>query len=487
MTIKIHSDNQIKIIEATKGQSLMKIFNDNNIELNFVCGGKGNCGKCKIQDIKNKLPITEVDKKFLTQSQLDKGYRLACKIYPIEDIEIKLIQEDTKILDYNFSNVYSSNYSVAIDIGTTTISMELINLDNAQVVNSCTILNSQKTFGADILSRIQNSINGNSEQLRKCIQNDILKGLKLICADNKINKIVIAANTTMIHLLMGFDCSGLGVYPFSPVSIEKIETSFYEIFESNLFDANVTILPSISTYIGADIVSGMLNCNFDKSEKNIMLIDIGTNGEIAVGNKNKILCTSAAAGPALEGGNISCGMGAVDGAISKLKLENDKIIFDTIGNKKAIGICGSAVIDIVSETLKNNLIDYTGLLKNNTPIEITENISFTQQDIRQVQLAKSAIYCSIDILAKSYNDIDTVYISGGFSNINIENAITVGIIPLEFKNKIKFIGNSSLNGAKKYILESCEERVKTIINKSKEIYLANESSFNDLFIKNLNF
>lgn len=488
MTIKIHVNNEIKTIEAVKGQSLIDIFNFNNIKLDFVCGGNGTCGKCKIQDIKNKLPITKADKKFFSQVQLDKGYRLACKVYPTEDIEIKLIEETSKILDCNFSNSFASNYAVSVDIGTTTIAMELIDLDTTQVINSCTILNSQKVFGADVLSRIQSSIKGNSNQLRKYIQNDILKGLNLICGNNKINKIVIAANTTMIHLLMGFDCSGLGFYPFNPVSLDKIESNFYNIFESNLFNADVIILPSISTYIGADIVSGMLSCDFDKTEKNIMLIDIGTNGEMAIGNKNKILCTSAAAGPALEGGNISCGMGAINGAISKIKIDGDKIMFDTIGDKQPLGICGSAVIDIVSEALKNNLIDYSGLLKNNiSKLEITKDIFFSQQDIRQVQLAKSAIYCSIDILTKNFNDIDTVYISGGFSNINIDNAINIGIIPSEFKNKIKFIDNSSLNGAKKYACEMCEQRIQSIINVSKEIYLANENCFNELFIKNINF
>lgn len=492
MKIKLYFDNKVQIIEAQKGQSLMEIFNLNNIKLDFICAGNGICGKCKVQDINNVLPITKVDKQFLSQSQLDDGYRLACKAYPDRDIEIKF--NYSEIIDYSCSSSISTSEhcAVVIDIGTTTIAMELISLDTGKTINSCTVLNSQKSFGADVIARIQSSINGVSKQLKKCIQNDILKGLKIIANGNRIDKIVISANTTIIHLLMGFDCSGLGNYPFSPYNLNKIETKFYKVFDSDLFDSDIIILPSISTYIGADIVSGMLSCDFDKSENNIMLIDIGTNAEMAIGNKNKILCTSAAAGPALEGGNISCGMGAVEGAISKIKIENNKFVFSTIGGKEAIGICGCAVIDIVSEALNNSLIDTTGLLKDelfDTGIEIDKNLFFTQQDIRQVQLAKSAIYSAISILTENYNDIDTVFIAGGLGYyIDIDNAINIGVIPSKFRNKIKIVGNSSLNGAKKYISNNdCDKRVDYILNISEEMYLANESNFNDLFIRNLNF
>lgn len=499
--MKIEIENKSEPIIIDKVQNLMEILNSNNVFVPFICAGKGTCGKCKIQIIEGELAITEFDKKFLTQLELNQGYRLCCKAYPKNDLKLRVLQNQNiqAISEYNLNtteinNEYSvTDYGIAIDIGTTTIALELINLFNGKTESIYTLLNSQIAFGADIISRIQKSKKYTTE-LKNCIQNDILKGLDKFNTFN-LKKIVISANTTMIHLLMGYDCSGLGIFPFKPFSLNQIKCKFNDVFKSDL-DTDLIIMPSISAYIGADIVSGLLFCNFDKEQDISMLIDIGTNGEMAIGNKDKILCTSAPAGPALEGGNIECGTGSIAGAIYKIQISQSKIYYNTIENQPPIGICGSAVIDITAEALRNNLIDETGLLKDElfeTGIKIYNNIKFSQQDFRQIQLAKSSIRAGIDILIKNYgcnyDDIKTVYLAGGFGyHIDINNAIFIGLIPNEFKSKIKVIGNSSLGGAKNYMLDKLSNnRIENILNISDELYLSNDTEFTDKYMNNMYF
>lgn len=517
--IKLHFENEIKILLSETNKNLMQILNNNNIDLPFICAGKSICGKCGIQLINGSLMVTETDKKFYSTQELEEGYRLACAAYPYEDIEILLFNNEkniqavstyTKInnLAIKQSSDTLHEYGLAIDIGTTTIALELINITNKKSVKTYTLINHQRIFGADVISRIDYSIKGNKKELRNIIQKDILDGLtalfntlKIDKNSLKINKIIISANTAMIHLLMGFDCEGLGMFPFTPFTLKKLEYSFNEVFESDLFKANIIIMPSISAYIGADITSGLLMCNFDKKDSIQMLIDIGTNGEMAIGNQTKILCTSASAGPALEGGNISCGIGSIEGAISKINIEHNTVYYTTIGTKPPLGICGSGVIDITAEALKNKLIDSTGLLKEELfdegiKVAVTikgKTINFTQKDFRQVQMAKAAIRAGIDTLIKEYDcnieDIDTIYISGGFGyHININNAIAIGLLPKSFKGKIRIIGNSSLGGASYYLLDNESDiRIEKILNLTQEIYLANDNNFNELFINSMYF
>jgi uncharacterized 2Fe-2S/4Fe-4S cluster protein (DUF4445 family) len=515
--IKLYIENGIKTIKAPKGKTLMEVFNNESIALPFICAGRGTCGKCGVAILTGDSPITKADRNHFTLQELEKGYRLACQLVLESDIEIKLIVEkeenvaivsEYKINTVNINNKYSENkgaYGVAVDIGTTTIAFELINLATAEKLNSYSCINKQRAFGADVVSRIEASIKGKGGDLKRLIHKDIIEGLKRLCDKDSIDyeaikKVVIAANTTMIHLLMGYDCSGLGSFPFRPVNTATIELKFIELFKSDLFDCEVIVMPSVSAYIGADITAGMLACNFDKSEQIIMLIDIGTNGEMAIGNKENILTTSVAAGPALEGGNISCGIGGIEGAISKVTITKGEVEYKTIGNKSPIGICGSAVIDITAQSLKSGLIDHTGLLKeelfdSGVAIAKTDDklISFTQKDFREIQLAKAAIYAGIITLIKSYGcdikDIATVYIAGGFGyHIDINNAIAIGLIPSEFRDTIKVIGNSALGGARQYLLdEHSVNAVEKLLNVTQEVHLANDSDFSKLYINSMYF
>jgi uncharacterized 2Fe-2S/4Fe-4S cluster protein (DUF4445 family) len=244
------------------------------------------------------------------------------------------------------------------------------------------------------------------------------------------DNIIICANTVMTSLFMGYDCRQLGVYPFKAQSLETV------------YEGKYTVLGGISGFVGGDITAGLYMCGFDKSEKINLFLDLGTNGEIAIGNRDRILCTSVAAGPAFEGGNISCGSGAAGGAITSVSF--DERIIKTVGNVKPTSVCGSGIIELMAELIKSNAVDRSGNLdvKYGSEYKLTEDISLTVQDIRNIQTAKSAVRTGIELIIKEYganeHDIENIFISGGFSKyLNIDKACIIGLLPYRFKDKYK--------------------------------------------------
>jgi len=395
-------------------------------------------------------------------------------------------------------------YAIAIDLGTTTLAFSLVDIVSKKILHTVTMLNSQRKYGADVLSRIQASVDGKKEELRACIQKDLREGIDELLKEYRIidiDHVVISGNTTMIHLLMGYDCSTLGIYPFAPVNTELISGTAEEIigYKQPGAEIKTTILPSISAFIGGDIVAGLYALDFATNKEISLFVDLGTNGEIALGNCDRILTTSVAAGPAFEGGNISCGTGSVAGAICALEINRNDVSdikLNTIHNVPPCGICGTGVIETVAELLKCGLIDETGLLVDEyfeTGFPLTneqEPIIFTQQDIRQFQLAKAAVRTGIEVLTKEYgitmDEIDKVYIAGGFGyHLNINKAASIGLIPPELTTKATAAGNTSLAGAVKYLGDTnASDTIQRIKNASEDIILANDSDFQEVYLKN---
>lgn len=520
LKIEVIRSNQTYTVNHKKNDSVLDTIINNGYQLSAVCGGQGTCGKCKIQFLSGSPVITLQDSKIFSQDELDKGYRLACKAYPNENCTIKLTigdESDFEIIaessiaqtegndskrEKDETPLFSEeDYGIVSDIGTTTIVTSLIKLSDRSNVKNYATVNKQRVYGANVISRIQASNEGKKDQLSNLVRQDLVTGFSEVITQAKIRKeqvkkIVIAGNTTMGHILLGYSCESLGVYPYTPVNIDLIELVYADIFNSNYLNASVTVLPGISTFVGGDIVAGLLMCDFDKESSPNLFIDIGTNGEMALGNKDRILVSSTAAGPAFEGGNISFGVGSVSGAICSVDIEGDKLKYDTIGSKDPVGICGTGVIEITSELVKAGIINETGLLQEpffDTGYTIFETIKFTQKDIREVQLAKSAIRAGIETLILrygiSYNDIGTVYLAGGFGyKININKAIDIGLIPKALSGKIKAIGNSSLAGAQKYLTYTdSKQRIEKILSISDEVNLSSDKNFNELYIRHMYF
>ncbi len=398
--------------------------------------------------------------------------------------------EQAHILEgYNKEILLQNKSILCIDIGTTTVVFEYFK--GGVSVGTFSAINPQKVYGADVLSRISASNSGNGEVLKKLICDTLTDGVDKLCKDDDIDEAIISANTAMVHLLMGYSCKGLGEYPFKPYNIDTVKTSFSDITGDKTKDFSVMITGGIGTYTGGDIVNGILLSGMSKNDDISLLLDLGTNGEMAIGNKDRILCTSAAAGPAFEGGRITCGVACVEGAVYSIKDSTIK----TIGNKKPIGICGSGIIDLIAKLLRENIIDKTGLLSEkyfDNGYMLCENVVLTQADIRKIQMAKAAICTGIDILIKNHGiksgDIKNVFLAGGFGNgINYESAAQIGIIPTEIADRIVSIGNSSLGGAIKCVMEELKDEVERIRKISKEIILGNDESFGEKYFESMNF
>lgn len=523
MNIKVIREGREVVFEGKEDISLLEQLRENDIYISAACGGKGKCGKCKVQMTAGATEITDADRQFFTEEELKSGWRLACLVFPKTDCTLVVFSDDEsefEVVAQHEENEKADirkedGYDIGIDIGTTTIAIELVGRTSGQVLHTVTTINRQRAFGADVISRIQASNDGQKEALKESIRKDLYEGMKRLVEESgaqaeRIGKVVIAGNTTMGHLLMGYSCETLGVYPFTPVNIGTITSSFHEMFEEQQqaddsqalkLEAEIILLPGISTYVGADISSGMLVCDFDKLEKPCLLIDLGTNGEMAIGNKDKMLVTSTAAGPAFEGGNISCGMGSVPGAICKVNITDGEVSVETIGEKAPIGLCGTGVIETVCELVKEELVDETGMLEEDyfdDGFELAKTpdgdpIVFTQKDVREIQLAKSAVRAGVETLMKrygvTYDEVDKVFLAGGFGyKIDLEKTIGIGMLPEEFREKTTAIGNSSLAGTIQYLTDpDAKERLEKIVALSEEVELSSDKDFNNFYTEYMFF
>lgn len=396
---------------------------------------------------------------------------------------------------------------IAVDIGTTTLAACLVSLEDGKIQASVSAMNRQRTLGTDVISRIQASNCGKGKQLQALIRSDLekltvqlLKKAGISACD--VDKMIMAGNTVMGHLLMGYSCEGLGMYPFHPVNLETIRENWEYVFASKNMPCEVCLMPGISAYVGGDIVAGLYACGFHKSEEINLFLDLGTNGEMALGNAKKLLTTSVAAGPAFEGGNLSCGTGSIPGAICHVSIKNTgQTVTETIQNQSAVGICGTGVIELTAELLRTGLMDETGLLhelyfEEGYPVAITpegNEMTFSQKDIREVQMAKAAVRAGVEILIENYGiryeEIKNVHLAGGMGfSLEKEAAVRIGLLPEELQEKITAVGNSSLAGAVLALQETdWQEQVELLRKNSQEIVLANETKFNEYYVKYMMF
>ena len=511
--VVVHRGAETKTILVKEGESLLDAFIRQEIYISAPCGGKGRCGKCGIQVLNGNTWISDEDKKIYSEEELDAGWRLSCCLYPTEELEVSVSQSDESLFEAvgetentEESGTEESFYHVAVDIGTTTIAMSLIGGESGKVFHTVTSVNSQRAYGADVISRIQASVDGKKEELKKSIQKDLQDSMEKLLKETGVSgedvgKIVIGGNTTMGHLLMGYDCDTLGVFPFTPVNIDFIKGT-EEILGTDRFGKKeVILLPGISTYVGGDIVSGMYAYDFTEKEDVCMFIDLGTNGEMGIGNKEKILVTSTAAGPAFEGGNITWGMGSVPGAICSVKLEGTETEVKTIRDEAPQGICGTGVVETAAELVREEIVDETGALDEDYfddgfPLAKTpdgKEIVFTQKDVREIQLAKAAVRAGVETLLLRYGikkeEVSKVYLAGGFGyKLNTDKAIAIGMIPEEWQDHIVAVGNSSLSGACKYLKdENGDKTIEKLVSISEEVNLSADKEFNEFYMNEMFF
>ncbi|MDD4160262.1 MAG: ASKHA domain-containing protein [Synergistaceae bacterium] len=522
--------------EALPGETAGELLLRQGIYIDQPCGGGGLCGKCRII-LSGVLPEpTAKEKKIFSEAELASGLRLACQTKASDGMNITIPVQDSrqiKVLD-SFEKGRSSAFpcsaaegsGIAADIGTTTIVVYLIDLATGMTVAAASGINPQTSFGADVISRI--SYIGNDPARLAELQKAVITQINILI-DEVFSKsgrkpsgkdiMAAAGNTTMEHIFAGVSPESIGRAPFKPRFCDSLELQALELGIKAERGVKVRLLPNIYGFIGGDIVSGIIYTGMHKRKELSLLVDIGTNNEMVLGNSDFILCCSAAAGPALEGAKIKMGMRAAPGAIDSVKINSSGVQITTIGGVPPIGICGSGIIDAASVLLSAGVITESGRFADKKRItehlaekfkgekgkdlsfilasegEYGQNpeISLTQKDIREIQLAKGAIAAGTEILlensGKKLEDIQNVYLAGAFGNyIDIENAVTVSILPDVPREKIRPVGNSAGAGACLLLKDpSLWETAAGIIKRAQHIELAEHRKFQEIFVNNLSF
>ena len=419
-----------------------------------------------------------------------------------------------QILQIDPFDTAKSHYGLAVDVGTTTVVVQLLDLNTGEVLDVEGCHNKQASFGEDVISRV---IFACGKGGLDPIQQAVVKNVNTLIARlvkkrgisrEEIDVIVAAGNTTMSHLLLGLTPCSIRLDPYVPTTDEFPQIRASEIGIRINPRGILEVMPCVASYVGGDIVAGVLASGISEHEEVKCLIDIGTNGEIAIGNQDWLVCCSASAGPAFEGGGTRCGMRATDGAIEKVVIEDGELHYETIGGKKPRGICGTGLIDCIYELVRNNIIGQDGKfhrqredarldVEDGIPeyiiacadeTETAANVVITESDIDNLIKSKGAVFAAIkslmDYIGLGFDTIDTLYVAGGFGSfLNIPKSVAIGLLPDIPLEKIKFIGNSSLTGARACLLsESAFETCLNISRSMTNIELSTHQPFTDEYI-----
>ncbi len=486
-----------QILTAEHGARLLDVLTAHGILLPAACGGRGTCGKCKVTLLSGSVDGTAPD---------SEGQILSCRAHVTEDLTLKVstLLSPTAITDKTGkAPLHAASANVLLDIGTTTLAWSAIDRETGDEIASGTALNPQGTCGADVLTRIKAWGEGKGELLQRLILDATEAILEKIQTGTGANfcQLIVVANPTMLHLFLGVDPSTIGVYPFTPVFKDEKQLCGADL---SLPVESVTLLPSAHAYIGSDVTAGVLSTGIHTCGKTCLLVDIGTNGEIVLSHKGMLYATSCAAGPALEGASIECGMGGVSGAISHVHAGHGKLSLETVNGAPPIGICGSGLIDLIALLVREGLIDESGAWDENADsflsanlagdrFSLTDTVYLSQADIRQFQLAKAAIAAGIVTLlgeqGLTENDVDHVYLAGGLGfYMSIQNAIATGLLPTFPAERIQSVGNSALSGARLYLQSEAARRgIERIATETEMLELSFSPRFSEEYIERMSF
>ena len=462
------------------------------LSYNRPCGGRGRCMNCAVRFSYGAPDITVEDERALSYKEIKDGWRLGCRCTITSDCRIlvpaKLVQglaQETQSDADRDAEAAGLGLAAAVDIGTTTIGVAILSAETGQIIASTNVTNSQRKFGADVMSRIQAAAEGHSDELAACVRSDILKGAWTLMSDlSEICDVAIAGNTTMLHLALGYPVQGMASYPFTPYTTAG--EKHVEI-ERTIFN-----MPCISAFIGGDIVAGLYYLNMGPATGRSLFVDLGTNAEIVLFDGNRYWAASAAAGPALEAGCISCGVASVEGAINHITMVDGRCQISTIAGAPANGICGSGVIDAVYELHKAGIIDDGGLFnyEHSEGFELTDSLLFTPEDVQQVLLAKSAVYAAVTVLLQQAgmkaDDVEHLYVAGGLgASLRPESLFGMGMLPEELRDRYEAVGNTALLGAARYAVTKDDAALSAIIDATTVVELGGMPEFEQLFLEHL--
>jgi uncharacterized 2Fe-2S/4Fe-4S cluster protein (DUF4445 family) len=587
--------------EVTGGKTVIEASRELGIEIESLCGGVRNCGKCKIKLVEGHLsPFTDEEAKFITGAERLEGYRLACSaqikgdviIYiPEENLAKKqIVRKDLRerplevkpaitlhhlelspptlhdplgdfdrlqgalsekyhlgSLDIDYQALLGlqyllregnwkatvavwmgreiidimpekvdTAYGLAVDIGTTTIAGYLCNLTSGEVIATESMMNPQVIYGEDVMSRITHAVThaDGLEELHRSIiggLNRLIQAVTGRCSlsSDHILELVMVGNTVMHHLFLQIYPRFLGISPFPTAIHRSIDVKARELGLEVHPSANVHVLPIEAGFVGADNVGVLIAEEPHHQDEMVLIIDIGTNGELVMGNRKKLISASCATGPALEGAHVKFGMRAASGAIERIEIhpETLDVRFEVIGNSRAMGICGSGIIDAATELYRNGILDKSGRFRNEmkssrlrvvdettefviawkNETSIGKDITITQKDVRNIQLAKAALYTGAKLMMRrlGIEKLDKVILAGAFgSTIDPEKALVLGMFPdCDLKN-VYAVGNAAGDGARLALLNK-DKRAEAdeIARKVEYIELSIEADFQKEFIE----
>lgn len=428
--------------------------------------------------------------------------------------------ETTEIVIIEPGDSSHENYGVAFDIGTTTVSGQLVDLNTKEIIGTKATHNKQIAFGDDVITRIVFATEENGlERLHHAVIDNMNSIIQKLVEENKIplnrvTGVMCAGNTTMMHLLLRVDPTHIRREPYVStanfVPVIRAAEAGIKVHPRGL----LACIPGVSTYVGGDIVAGVVACGINSEKKLTLLIDVGTNGEVVLGNKEWMACCSASAGPAFEGSGVSSGMRAIEGAIERVNIDAKfETKVKTVGSVKPMGICGSGYIDLISEMFKKGIINRDGKINKDLKtkrirkldgeyeyVVIFKNkaccgydIVIKESDIENIKRSKGAIYSAASILIKkfglSFDNVERIYIAGGFGTyLDMASAISIGLLPDLDRKKFKFVGNSSLIGAREILLSyDTMEKAEEIARKMTYIELSKDPTYMDEYVSSLFF
>lgn len=536
---KVENQGDVKV-PAQRGDNIMELAQKAGVQIDVPCSGNGTCGKCRVRLISGGLDVTKNMR--LSDEDYEDGWRLACQSrvnsdaviwVPASaaafksDIQTADLSSEAELKTYEaaLEKIFSAGisrgckekgYGIAIDIGTTTVTGAMLDLATGEVKAKTSLGNGQIRYGADVINRIiQQGKPGGREKLQKAVREEtVVPLMKTLCKGAEIEpdavtRVVIAGNTTMEHLFVGADGESIRIEPYVPEFLELHGKTAGELELPVNPNAPVIFAPNVGSYVGGDITAGALTTMLWNNEELSLFVDLGTNGELVFGNGDYMLTCACSAGPAFEGGDISCGMRATTGAVESIKIDKDTMEpeLTIIGEgAKPAGLCGSGLIDTISELFRCGIINAKGkFIRDGKRVKRDEYVSsyilafaeesatgrdveLTEVDIDNFIRAKAAIFSAIRSMLNAVDmtieDISKVMIAGGIgSGISIENAINIGMLPKQPVDKYEYIGNSSLTGACAMLLsDEATEKVFDLGRNMTYLELSTHPGYMDEFV-----
>lgn len=445
-------------LEVPRDGALANVLFAHGVE--FPCGGRRRCRGCRIRVLSGRLQETEADCERLQPHERQQGWRLACQARAETDLVLEVAQWQMPVLTDETPVPWEAadGYGVAVDLGTTTVAAQLVNLQNGEILAVQTALNAQARHGADLVSRLDFALapSGRATLTEVC-RLQIFQMIRALLhaaalAPEALRSVVLVGNTVMHHLFSGLPIESLARFPFEPFTREAQGFRPDQLGWSLPAEVDIWFLPCLGGFVGSDLLAGLLATPVHSASETEALLDLGTNGEIVVALYGELLCTSTAAGPAFEGARLSMGMRAASGAITRVQVHEDGLTCQVLGGGPARGICGSGLVDAVAAALDLGWIARSGRLTLAPTLRLTDSVCLTQQDIRELQLAKAAIAAGLRLLLRQ-RDLATsaltrVHLAGAFGNaLDPTSAHRIGLLEVA-PDRIVPAGNAALRGAR---------------------------------------